>query len=91
MSIARGDDELVVSEEMAELAERQGVHLHAGERVRFVVVRDADQTTVVSVAAREEPPSGQTWPPAWVGSIKDAEPDLATNFRQIMRDEITNQ
>ncbi len=78
MSVAR-DDEVVVTPDLAAAAGRQGVHLEPGARVRF---------TVVSDDAATHRGQGESWPPAWVGSIKAAEPDLATNYRQVLRDEI---
>ncbi len=37
VSAADGSHEFVVAPELAEVAERLGVHLHAGEHVRFEV------------------------------------------------------
>ncbi|NMH97373.1 hypothetical protein [Pseudonocardia acidicola] len=78
---ARHDDvhEFVVAPELAEVAERLGLPLHTGDRVRFEVI-EGGQTD--SGPTRREP-----WPPAWVGSIQTDETDLGTRAREIMRAE----
>lgn len=45
MSAADGAHEFVVAPELAEVAERLGVPLHAGDRVRFEVVEGDRDTT----------------------------------------------
>ena len=82
MSIHAADDshEFVVVPELAELAERLGLPLHTGDRVRFEVIeggRDDDGP------ARHEP-----WPPAWVGSIVTDDEHLAERAREVMRAEL---
>ncbi|WP_344425196.1 hypothetical protein [Pseudonocardia ailaonensis] len=64
--------------ELAEVAERFGVHLRAGERVRFEVIDGG-------LTAAGGPPRGHLFD--WVGSIEDAEPDLAENARAVLRAE----
>lgn len=44
MSAADGSHEFVVAPELAEVAERLGVPLHAGDRVRFEVVEGGRDT-----------------------------------------------
>ncbi len=81
MSIHAADDghEFVVAPELAEVAERLGVPLHAGDRVRFEVV---DGGLSDNGPGRREP-----WPPAWVDSITTDDEDLAGRARQVMRAE----
>lgn len=78
MSIHAADDahEFVVAPELAEVAERLGVPLHAGDRVRFEVIEGG-----LSHAgpARREP-----WPPAWVDSIVTDDEHLASRAREVM-------
>ena len=84
MSVPANEEpnEFVVSAELAEVAERQGVPLHAGERVRFEVIeggRDDDS----------DPPAPDLF--GWIGSIKDADPHLAENARTVLRAEFSQQ
>jgi hypothetical protein len=73
---------LTVSQ-LAEVAERLGVPLHPGDRVRFEVIEGgADQ----SGPARREP-----WPPTWVGSIITDDEHLAEHARTILRAELGEQ
>lgn len=83
---ARHDDdshEFVVAPELAEVAERLGLPLHAGDRVRFEVI-DGEAT-------EGGPASHPSWPPAWVGSIKTGETDLGARAREILRAEFGKQ
>ena len=85
MSVPAADDayEFVVAPELAEVAERLGVPLHIGDRVRFEVIEGgADQ----SGPTRREP-----WPPAWVGSIITDDEHLAEHARTILRAELGEQ
>ncbi len=81
MSMPAHDDahEFVVADELAEVAERLGVPLHAGERVRFEVIAGDQPGT---------PPVGrEPWPPAWVGSITTDDEHLGARAREVMRAE----
>jgi hypothetical protein len=82
MSVPANDDgyEFVVAPELAEVAERLGVPLHAGDRVRFEVVEGGNDPT------RHEP-----WPPPWVGSIVTDDEQLAERARTVMRAEFGHQ
>jgi hypothetical protein len=73
--------EFVVAPELAEVAERLGVPLHAGDRVRFEVI-DGDGVT-------GGPTSREPWPPRWVKSIKTDEGHLGARAREIMRAEFS--
>ncbi|GEL18744.1 hypothetical protein [Pseudonocardia asaccharolytica] len=80
---AEGAREFVVAPELAEVAERLGVPLHAGDRVRFEVIDGGRSTDT-------EPTRHEPWPPTWVGSIVTDE-NLATNARSVMRAELGDQ
>jgi hypothetical protein len=75
--------EFVVAPELAEVAERLGVPLHAGDRIRFEVI-DGD-------AVEGGPTSRASWPPPWVGSITTGETDLGVRSREILREEFGKQ
>ncbi len=79
MSAAEGAYEFVVARELAEVAERFGVPLHAGDRVRFEVI-DGGQPG-------GGPGRRESWPPAWVGSITTDDEHLATRARDVLRAE----
>jgi hypothetical protein len=85
MSMPAHDDphEFVVSAELAEAAERLGVSLHAGDRVRLEVI-EGDMSD--DGPSRQEP-----WPPAWVDSIHTGETDLGVRARDILRAEFGKQ
>ena len=85
MSMPAGDGshEFVVPPELAEVAERPGVPLHAGDRVRFEVIEGGRDD---HAPARHEP-----WPPAWVGSIVTDDERLASRAREVMRAEFGQQ
>lgn len=74
-----GPQEFVVADELAEVAERLGVPLHAGERVRFEVI---ERDHAGAAPAGREP-----WPPAWVGSITTDDEHLGARVREVMRTE----
>lgn len=76
--------EFVVSADLAAVAERQGVPLYAGDRVRFEIIEGGK-------TEHDGPSSKGPWPPAWFDSITTDRSDLSTTFRQIMRDEIAEQ
>ena len=76
--------EFVVAPELAEVAKRLGVPLHAGDRVRFEVIPGGYADG--GEAAQREP-----WPPAWVGSIHSDETDLRTRAREVMKAEFGQQ
>ena len=88
MSVPAADDahEFVVApapDRWPKVAERLGVPLHTGDRVRFEVIEGgADQ----SGPTRREP-----WPPAWVGSIITDDEHLAEHARTILRAELGEQ
>lgn len=86
MSMPAADDahEFVVAPELAEVAERLGVPLHAGDRVRFEVI-DGGRTGSAG-PARHEP-----WPPAWVGSIITDDEHLAARARDVLRAEFSEK
>ena len=73
--------EFVVAPELAEVAERLGVPLHAGDRVRFEVI-DGD-----GVTGRTNEPRAVAAP--WVKSIKTDEGHLGARAREIMRAEFS--
>ena len=85
MSVPAADDahEFVVAPELAEVAERLGGPLHAGDRIRFEVI---DGGADEDVPSRREP-----WPPAWVGSIVTDDENLAEHARTVMRAELGDQ
>ena len=82
MSVHAADDphEFVVAQELAEVAERLGVPLHAGDRVRFEVIAGG--------LADDGPTRHEPWPPAWVGSIVTDDEHLAERARDVMRAEL---
>ncbi len=73
--------EFIVSPELANAAERLGVQLHAGDRVRFEVIEGGGKDS--------GPASHPNWPPAWVGSITTDEGNLGARAREIMRAELS--
>ena len=81
MSMPAGDGahEFVVAPELAEVAERLGVPLHAGDRVRFEVIEGG--------LADGPPTRHEPWPPAWVDSIITDDEHLAGRARDVMRAE----
>jgi hypothetical protein len=83
MSVQAADDahEFVVAPELARVAERLGVPLHAGQRVRFQVIDGGG-----SAPARREP-----WPPPWVGSIITDDEHLGERARELIRAEFNDQ
>jgi hypothetical protein len=83
MSVAASDDahEFVVAPELAEVAERLGVPLHAGDRVRFEVVAGGQ-------AEPRGPGKKEPWPPAWVGSIVTDDDQLASRAHDVLRNEL---
>jgi hypothetical protein len=85
MSVPAADDahEFVVAPELAEVAERLGVPLHAGDRVRFEVIQGG--------ADEDGPSRREPWPPAWVGSIVTDDEHLAERARIVMRAELDDQ
>lgn len=86
MSVSAADDayEFVVAPELAAVAERLGVPLHAGDRVRFEVIDGGD-------AGDDGPARREPWPPAWVGSITTDDEHLAERAREVIRTEIGDQ
>jgi hypothetical protein len=82
MSVHAADDphEFVVAPELAEVAKRLGVPLHAGDRVRFEVIQGG--------LADDGPTRREPWPPAWVGSIVTDDEHLAERARDVMRAEL---
>ncbi|MGI8816452.1 MAG: hypothetical protein ACR2G2_14570 [Pseudonocardia sp.] len=87
MSMPAGDGahEFVVAPELAEVAERLGLPLHVGDRVRFEVI-EGGQPDAGGPGRREEP-----WPPAWVASIATDDEHLATRAREVLRTELGPQ
>lgn len=81
MSMPAGDGahEFVVSHELAEVAERLGVPLHVGDRVRFEVIEGG--------LAGDAPTRHEPWPPPWVDSIVTDDEHLASRAREVMRTE----
>jgi hypothetical protein len=81
MSVPAGDGshEFVVARELAEVAERLGVPLHAGDRIRFEVIEGG--------LSDDGPTRREPWPPAWVGSIITEDDNLAGRAREVMRAE----
>jgi hypothetical protein len=75
MSVSAADDahEFVVAPELAEVAERLGVPLHAGDRVRFEVI-DGEQD-----APRRRRLS-------WIGSVSTGEHTLSERAKDDIRD-----
>lgn len=82
MSVQPADDShaFVVAPELAEVAERLGVPLHAGDRVRFEVVQGG--------LADAGPGRNEPWRPAWVSSIVTDDEHLAERARDVMRAEL---
>jgi hypothetical protein len=74
--------EFVVSPELAEAASHLGVALHAGDRVRFEVVRGDDEQPSRSegeaVPQRELP---------WIGSFNSGKGNLGRRAEEILRAE----
>ena len=85
MSVPAADDahEFVVAPELAEVAERLGVPLHAGDRIRFEVIDGG--------ADEDISPRRELWPPAWVGSIVTDDEHLAEHARTVLRAELGDQ
>ena len=85
MSVPAADDgyEFVVAPELAEVAERLGVPLHAGDRVRLEVIHGG--------ADEHGPTRREPWPPAWVGSITTDDEHLAERARTVLRTELGDQ
>ncbi len=75
-----GLGEFVVSPRLAQVAEHDGLPLHAGDRVRFEVIDGGRTGSAVD--------NRESWPPAWVGSITTDEGRLGANARDIMRTEL---
>ncbi len=80
VSAADGPHEFVVAPELAEVAERLGVPLHSGDRVRFEVI-NGGRSSAAGPGGREP------WPPAWVGSIITDDEHLAVRARDVLRAE----
>lgn len=72
-SAADGAHEFIVAPELAEVAERLGVPLHAGDRVRFEVL-DGD---------RENAPCRRTL--GWLGSVSTGEHTLSERLNDDVR------
>jgi hypothetical protein len=68
---------LVVAPELAEVAERLGVPLHVGDRVRFKVIQEG--------LSDNGPAHRETWPPVWAGSIITDDERLAERVREVVR------
>ena len=73
-SAADGPDEFVVSSELAEAAERLGVSLHAGDRVRFEVIDGGGRP--------ETPPRRRL---SWLGSVSSGEHALSERVKDDLR------
>ncbi len=74
VSSADGAHEFVVAPELAEVAERLGVPLHAGDRVRFEVVDGEGDST----------PRRRRL--AWLGSVSSGEHTLSERAKDDIRD-----
>ena len=74
---ADGAHELVVAPELAEVAERLGVPLHVGDRVRFKVIQEG--------LPDNGPAHRETWPPVGAGSIITDDERLAEQVRETVR------
>lgn len=72
-SAADGPREFVVAPELAEVAERLGVPLHAGDRVRFEVL-DGGRT--------DAPPRRRL---SWLGSVSTGEHTLSERAKDDIR------
>ena len=85
MSVPAPDElhEFVVAPELAEVAERLGVPLHTGDRVRFEVIARGPTD---AGPARREPLA-----PTCVGSIVTDDEHLAEQARDVMRAELDDQ
>lgn len=81
MSAADGCHEFVVPPELAGVAERLGLPLHAGDRVKLEVIDGGGNEDV-------DPGGLEPWPPAWVGSITTDDQHLATRARDVLRTEL---
>jgi hypothetical protein len=86
MSMPAADDvhEFVVAPELAEVAERLGVPLHAGDRVRFEVIEGGRSDG-------DGPGGREPWPPAWVGSIITDDENLAARAQDVLRAEFSDK
>lgn len=73
MSAADGAHEFIVAPELAEVAERLGVPLHAGDRVRFEVVE----------GGRDASPRRRR--PGWLGSVSTGEHTLSERVKDDVR------
>lgn len=81
MPAADSPHEFVVAPELAEVAERLGLPLYVGDRVRFEVIEGGQPDA--GGPGRREP-----WPPAWVASIATDDEHLATRAREVLRTEL---
>jgi hypothetical protein len=75
-SAADGPHEFVVAPELAEVAERLGVPLHAGDRVRFEVI-DGERS--------DAPPRRRL---GWLGSVSTGEHTLSERAKDDIRNGI---
>jgi hypothetical protein len=73
-SAADGPHEFVVAPELAEVAERLGVPLHAGDSVRFEVI-DGERSEI--------PPRRHL---SWLGSVSSGEHTLSERAKDDIRD-----
>ena len=73
MSAADGAHEFVVAPDLAEVAERLGVPLHAGDRVRFEVVD----------GSRSDAPRRRRL--SWLGSVSTGEHTLSERAKDDIR------
>jgi hypothetical protein len=76
-SAADGPHEFVVPRELAEVAERLGVPLHTGDRVRFEVI-DGGRSEVAPRRRRL----------SWLGSVSSGEHTLSERAKDDIRDGI---
>jgi hypothetical protein len=74
VSAADGAHEFVVAPELAEVAERLGVPLHAGDRVRFEVIN----------GERETAPRRRRL--GWIGSVSTGEHTLSERVKDDVRE-----
>jgi len=72
-SAADGPHEFIVAPELAEVAERLGVPLHAGDHVRFEVI-DGERT--------DAPPRRRL---SWIGSVSSGEHTLSERAKDDIR------
>jgi hypothetical protein len=79
MSMPAGDGshEFVVAPELAEVAERFGVPLHAGDRVRFEVIEGGQ--------AQPDEPRRRL---SWLGSVSTGERNLSERVKDEIREGI---